>query len=130
MHDNYQVRCALCGRRRGQHYSASENLIFCRYEDLQTLKDTGVVTGGRFITLGPKETHIYKPEIKENSEVVMAVTDKFIHKGRIGIVKWRDHRAAKILWNKNCLYFHQIENISLLKDVKDPNLLFSIKERD
>ena len=124
--DNYEVRCAICGRRRGQHFSTA-TYIFCNYKDLKCYKETGAVTGPRFISvIGQKEQqlHKYKPEIAKNAKVLMAVADKFMNEGGIGVVKFREDNSAQVYWNNGTIYFHSVGNLTLLKDSKDPNIIF------
>lgn len=61
--------------------------------------------------------------------ITMIAKNKIIPPGSMGIVKYRDQSSAKVQWDNGNLYFHQIENISILKDVKDPNVLFCLEKR-
>jgi hypothetical protein len=127
MPDNYETKCKTCGERRGSHYSTSKYghmLIFCTQTDLQRYLDTSIIQGKRFIPDYTPKKYSCKPEIVEDTMVIMVKTDTWAKEGQIGIVRSRDNRSAKISWYGNGIYFHPLDRISLLKEAKDPNILF------
>ena len=124
--DDYGARCAVCGRLRGQHFS-TVLFIFCNYDSLKHYNETGIVTGARFIPEQQK-VYKYKPEITKNVKVIMTIADKFMCGGALGVVRFREGRSTQVLWDNGPIYFHDVDNLSLLKDSKDPNILFLMRK--
>ena len=128
-HDDYSIRCKVCGRQRGNHYSRNNELVFCSHKDLKVYMETGVTGGKRFKPV--KTLVMLKPEITERSTVVMNGSDPWAVEGQIGVVMNRQYESAKIRWNDDGgIFIHSIGRVSLLKGAKDPNLLFCIAKQN
>lgn len=131
--DSFAVMCKSCGRRRGSHYSTNNNneiLIFCKSNDFERYKDTGEIDYSKtFVPVDTvKETYKYNSKLIKNARVIMAVTDRWAEEGQIGTIIHRDRNTVQVTWNNEKTYFHNIENIALLKGTKDPNLLFLMEK--
>jgi len=134
MYGDYDIKCKVCGQRRGNHYSKVHDdkaLTFCSLVDSELYMETGVVKDNNrtFIPVNTTERlHKYKSELIENTTVIMNETDPRARKGQIGTIICRDSRLARIKWNNGGIYFHPVKNISPLKNIKDPNLLFLMEK--
>jgi len=134
--DNYAIICKSCGRRRGNHYSMrntnnSKLLTFCNLGDLKHYMDTGKVKYSKmFVPVKIiEETHKHNSKWIKNTKVIMAITDRWMKKGQIGVIILRDKNTVQVTWNNGKTYRHYIENVALLKGTKDPNLLFLAKRK-
>ena len=124
-YDDYSTKCRMCGKNRGGHYSGGgiSPVAFCTHKDLKQYQATGQISGPSFIPVDIK-TVSDNFKIVGNARVVMVIGDSWAKEGQVGTVRIREGDTVRVDWDKGTCFNHLVRNLSLLSEVKDPNILF------